>query len=152
LIKGGHNFSVIRVSNDEHFSVRDRADFLLAMDENTTMRHEKSLQKKALVVFNSDKVKRDKGVGIAAETITKELGGISIMSNTALIAGFSKALGIEWMVLEDALRKEIKKGLEKNLEIAHKAYEQASQICQIEKLKIDPNPLLTGNELLLWDG
>ncbi|MFZ3054370.1 MAG: 2-oxoacid:acceptor oxidoreductase subunit alpha [Minisyncoccales bacterium] len=148
LIKGGHNFSVIRVSEEKRASIKEKADFLLALDSNTIEKHEKLLNKKALVVFNGDKIKRDGGVGIASETITKELGGIPVMSNTALIAGFSKAVGIEWKVLEDVLRKELGKGIEKNLEIAKRAYEEASNILKIEKLKEEPDPLLTGNEAI----
>lgn len=148
LIKGGHNFSVVRISDSQRFSTHEKADFLLALDANTITRHEKSLEEKGCIVFNKDKVKREKGVGIASDTITKELGGLPIMSNTALIAGFSKAMGIEWKVLEDALRKELTKGIEKNLEIAKKAYEEIKTVLTLEKIKADPDPLLTGNEAI----
>jgi 2-oxoglutarate ferredoxin oxidoreductase subunit alpha len=148
LIKGGHNFSVIRVSEGQHFAIREKADFLLALDENTINRHQSSLEKHGCIVFNKDKIKREKGIGIASDTITKELGGLPIMSNTALIAGFSKTMGIEWKVLEDALRKELGKGIEKNLEIAKKAYEDTITVLKIDKLKIKPDPLLTGNEAI----
>ena len=148
LIKGGHNFSVVRISESQHFSTREKADFLLALDANTIEQHEKSLEEKGCVVFNKDKIKREKGVGIASDTITKELGGLPIMSNTALIAGFSKAMGIEWKVLEDALRKELNKGIEKNLEIAKRAYEETKSVLTLEKIKANPDPLLTGNEAI----
>ena len=148
LIKGGHNFSVIRVSEGQHFSIREKADFLLALNEDTINKHEKSLEKDGCIVFNKDKIKREKGIGVAADTITKELGGISIMSNTALIAGFSKAMGIEWKVLEDALKKELGREIEKNLEIAKKAYEDTITVLKIDKLNIKPDPLLTGNEAI----
>jgi 2-oxoglutarate ferredoxin oxidoreductase subunit alpha len=148
LIKGGHNFSMVRISDDKHFSNHEKADFLLALDSNTIDRHEKSLQKDGLIIFNKDKIKRDKGIGIASDTITKELEGISIMSNTALIAGFSKVVGIEWKALEDALRKELGKGIEKNLEIAKRAYEETSTVLKIEKIKAELDPLLTGNEAI----
>ncbi len=148
LIKGGHNFSVVRISEGQHFSIREKADFLLALNEDTIDKHEKSLEKNGVIVFNKDKIKRDNGIGIASETITKELGGLPIMSNTALIAGFSKTVGIEWKVLEDALRKELEKGIEKNLEIAKKAYDETSTVLTIDKLKVKPDPLLTGNEAI----
>ena len=147
LIKGGHNFSVIRVSEKKEASIKEKIDFLLALDSNTTERHKSSMDKKGLVVFNSDKIKNG-GVGVAAETITKELGGIPIMSNTALLAGFSKAIGIDWNVLEDVLKKELAKGIEKNLEIAKRAYEETKTVLKMEKLKAEPDPLLTGNEAI----
>lgn len=148
LIKGGHNFSVIRISEGQRFSIKEKADFLLALNEDAIDKHEKSLEKNGCVIFNKDKIKREKGVGIASDTIVKELGGLPIMSNTALIAGFSKAMGIEWKVLESALRKEMVHGIEKNLEIAKKAYEETVTVLKIEKLKSKPDPLLTGNEAI----
>jgi len=147
LIKGGHNFSVIRVSEKKEASIKEKIDFLLALDSNTIEKHKSSMNKNGLVVFNSDKIKNG-GVGVAAETIVKELGGISIMSNTALIAGFGKAIGIEWSALENALRKELGKGIEKNLEIAKRAYEETKNVLKMEKLKGEPDPLLTGNEAI----
>jgi 2-oxoglutarate ferredoxin oxidoreductase subunit alpha len=148
LIKGGHNFSVIRISKGQRFSIKEKADFLLALNEDAIDKHENSLVKHGCVIFNKDKIKREKGVGIASDTIVKELGGLPIMSNTALIAGFSKAMGIEWKVLENALRKEMVHGIEKNLEIAKKAYEETATVLKIEKLKSKPDPLLTGNEAI----
>jgi 2-oxoglutarate ferredoxin oxidoreductase subunit alpha len=148
LIKGGHNFSVIRISKGQRFSIKEKADFLLALNEDAIDKHENSLVKHGCVIFNKDKIKREKGVGIASDTIVKELGGLPIMSNTALIAGFSKAMGIEWKVLENALRKEMVHGIEKNLEIAKKAYGETATVLKIEKLKSKPDPLLTGNEAI----
>jgi len=148
LIKGGHNFSVVRASENQIFSIHEKANFLLALNEDTIDKHGKLLEKNCCIVFNKNKIKREGGVGIASETITKELGGLPIMSNTALIAGFCKTVGIEWMVLENALRKEITKGIEKNLEIAKKAYEQTEAVLKIDKLDIKPDALLTGNEAI----
>jgi len=147
LIKGGHNFSVIRVSEKKEASIKEKIDFLLALDSNTIEKHKSSMNKNGLVVFNSDKIKNG-GIGVAADKIVKELGGISIMSNTALIAGFGKAIGIEWSALENALRKELGKGIEKNLEIAKRAYEETKNVLKMEKLKGEPDPLLTGNEAI----
>ena len=68
------------------------------------------------------------------------------MSNTALIAAFAKILGIDWKILEDVLKREIEKGIEKNLEIAKRAYEETSELLKVEKLKGKKKHLLTGNE------
>ncbi|MFA5754920.1 MAG: 2-oxoacid:acceptor oxidoreductase family protein [Candidatus Paceibacterota bacterium] len=108
LIKGGHNFSVIRASQNNNSAICKYADFLLALDENTINKHEKSLKKDGLLIFNKDKIKKEGGVGIKADCAIKELCGIPIMCNIALIAGFSKSVGIEWKILENVLRREIK--------------------------------------------
>jgi len=148
LIKGGHNFSQVRASDKEILTHVGKADFLLALDQRTLNEHEKDLEEGGTIVFNSDKVKSEKGVGIAADTITKQMEGLPIMSNTALLGGFAKIVGLEWEALEEVLRKEIGKGIEKNLEIARKAYDEAVSVSKVEKLANSPKPLLIGNEAL----
>ncbi|MDD4074008.1 MAG: 2-oxoacid:acceptor oxidoreductase subunit alpha [Candidatus Pacebacteria bacterium] len=146
LIKGGHNFSIIRASQNKNSAVSKYADFLLALDEGTIRKHEKSLKKDGLLIFNEDKIKRNKGVGIKADCIVKDSCGVPIMCNIALIAGFSKLIGIDWKFLENVLKKEITKEIDKNLEIAKKAYKGTENLIKIDNLKIKPSYLLTGNE------
>lgn len=146
LIKGGHNFSQIRISDKIVQSHRNEADFVLALNADTIKKHEAKLVKGGVLIFNEDKIKSDHGVGIKIDTITKEAGGLPIMSNTALIAAFAKILGIDWKILEDVLKREIEKGIEKNLEIAKRAYEETSELLKVEKLKGKKKHLLTGNE------
>jgi 2-oxoglutarate ferredoxin oxidoreductase subunit alpha len=148
LIKGGHNFSQIRASSKEVLSHKDEADFILALNEDTIKKHKEKLAKKGTLIFNQDKIVSDAGIGIKIETIAKELGGLPIMSNTALIAAFAKMIGIDWQTLESVLKKEMAKGVEKNLEIARKAYDAVESFAKIEKIKNKPKPLLTGNEAL----
>jgi len=148
LIKGGHNFSQIRVSSENVSSHREEADFILALNEDTIKKHGERLAKNGVLIFNQDRIKSDKGIGIKIDTITKELGGIPIMSNTALIAAFAKIVGIDWAVLESVLRQAIEKGIDKNLEIAKRAYDTTEGLVKIEKLKNKPKPLLTGNEAI----
>ena len=152
LIKGGHSFSLIRISDKEPLSHSRSIDFLLALDERTIEEHEKDLNKEGAIVFNKDRIKNSKGTGIAIETIVKESGGIPIMANTALIAGFAKIMGIEWEVLEEALKKEIEREIDKNLEIAKKAFDGNQSIIEVKRLNNAPRPLLTGNEAVALGG
>ncbi|MDD5098671.1 MAG: 2-oxoacid:acceptor oxidoreductase subunit alpha, partial [Candidatus Pacebacteria bacterium] len=146
LIRGGHSFSLIRVSEKEYNCSKKKIDMLLALDEITIKEHGNDLNEDGIIVFNADKVKND-GIGIPVETIVKELEGIPIMANTALIAGFVKVVGVEFESLKSVLEHEIAKGLEKNLEIAKKAYDSIEEKIKIEDIG-NPLPLLTGNEAL----
>jgi len=85
----------------------------LALDKKTITAHQKQLNQEGIIIFNQDRVENSQGIGIAAETIVKECQGSPIMANTALITGFIKILGIEWNVLEQVLRREIKKKLKR---------------------------------------
>jgi len=146
LIRGGHNFSQIRAAEKEFQSRKEKIDFLLALDENTILLHEKDLAEKGLIIFNEDKIKRKNGIGIPIEKITKEMGGFPIMANTALISSFAKIIGVDWQILGEVLKKEIKRETELNLKIAKRVYEISKNLLKIEKISKEPSLLLTGNE------
>ena len=146
LIRGGHNFSQIRAAEKEFQSRKEKIDFLLALDEKTINLHQKDLEKNGLIIFNQNKVQSKKGMGIEIEKIAKEMGGKPIMANTALISAFAKIVGIDWKILEEVLRKEIKHEIDLNLKIAKRSYEEAETKLKIGKLKQKPKILLTGNE------
>ncbi len=148
LIRGGHNFSQIRASKEKILSHRKKIDFLLALDENTFKKHRTNLDKKGIIIYNSDEISYidKRAIGIPIKTITKEAGGIPIMENTALIAGFAKVIGIDWQTFEKVFKKEFKKSQKLNLKIAKTAFGNTQSFIKIEKLKQKPFPLLTGNE------
>ena len=148
LIRGGHNFSKIRASENEVLSHREKTDFLLALDRHTLELHKKNLDEKGIVIYNSDKFQADEGIGAPIETITKEAGGIPVMANAALIAVFAKVIGVNFEILEKVLRREFKKGIDLNLKIAEKAYRKTKNLIKIEKINQEPIPLLTGNEAI----
>jgi 2-oxoglutarate ferredoxin oxidoreductase subunit alpha len=151
LIRGGHNFSEIRVSKKEVQSRKGKIDFLLALDKETVDFHKKDLEKDGLLIFNADKVQLNEGIGIPIETISRELGGKPIMANTALISAFAKIIGIGWEILENVLKKEIRQEVELNLKIAKRAYDfsetKTKSLSDFKRIKsLSTNLLLTGNE------
>jgi len=151
LIRGGHNFSQLRASEKEFQSRKEKIDFLLALDEKTINLHKKDLEKNGLIIFNSDKIKSKRGIGIPIEKITKEMGGKPIMANVALISAFSKIVGIDWEILEEVLRKEIKHEIDLNLKIGKRAYEISKNLLKITQVRpMSTTLLLTGNEATAW--
>jgi len=146
LIRGGHNFSQIRASEKKFQSRKKEIDFLLALDKNTLNLHKKNLSKNGIIIFNGDRIGSKEGIGIPIEKITKEMGGIPIMANTALISSFAKIIGVDWQILGEVLKKEIKRETELNLKIAKRVYEISKNLLKIEKISKEPSLLLTGNE------
>lgn len=150
LIRGGHSFSQIRASNKKVLSHRKKIDFLLALDETTIKKHQADLDKKGVIIYNSEKVsiKNEDAIGIAIKTIVKKAGGVSIMGNTAFVAGFAKIIGINWKTLEKLFKKEFKKSESINLKIARKAFDDTKNLIKIKKLNQKSLPVLTGNEAI----
>lgn len=136
LIRGGHNFSQIRASSKKVLSHRRKIDFLLALDENTLKKHRGDLDKKGIVV------------DLPIKTITEKAGGMPIMENTALIAGFAKIMGIGWEALEKVLKKEFKKLQQLNLKVAKAAFKKTPNLFKLKKLNQKTLPLITGNQAL----
>ncbi len=146
LIRGGHNFSQIRAAEKEVQSRKEKIDLLLALDKSTLNLHRNELTENGLIIFNSDRAESKEGIGVPIEKITRETGGIPIMANTALVAAFSKIVGIDFKVLKEVLEKEIKKSVELNLKIAKRAFEESQVFVKIGKIEKKPKILLTGNQ------
>jgi len=148
VIKGGHNFSLIRASEKRVLSSTEEIDFLLALNEDTSKRHSKKLVDQENMIYNSEAFSSKKGIGVPIESITKELGGIPIMKNTALIAAFAKIVGIDWATVREVFKIELPIATDKNLEIAKESYNRTKGKVKIKKLKNGRKPLISGNEAI----
>lgn len=146
IIRGGHNFSEIRVAEKEVKARREKLDFLLTLDENTLNLHKKRLKKEGILIFNQDRIKKAKGQGILAETIVREEGGTEVMVNIALISFFAKILNLKWEFLEKVLKENLKKEIDLNLKIAKRSFDLGKPILKIEQKEKKEILVLTGNE------
>lgn len=151
LIRGGHNFAIVRAAGKKIGACRDRVDFLLALNQDTIDRHGWRLKENSVVIFDSDEVKSgfDGGVGLPLKTMAKEAGAPSIARNAGLIGAFSKAAGIEWDIVEEVLRKEIPKSIDENLEVARRGRDGVDfDGRKAERRSYPCCPVITGNELI----
>ncbi|MDD3032521.1 MAG: 2-oxoacid:acceptor oxidoreductase subunit alpha [Candidatus Pacebacteria bacterium] len=148
LIRGGHSFSKIRVSDKKVEGQSEELDYIIALDKETIDKHLDSLKDSGTVLFNADRIEFKKGLGIKSETIAKEEGGSSIMANTVMISAFAKTIGVDFELLKNVFQKEFKKGLDINLKIAERVYVEVIEKTKIEKLENKILPLITGNEAL----
>jgi 2-oxoglutarate ferredoxin oxidoreductase subunit alpha len=149
LIRGGHNFSIIRAAPGRIYSHRTGVDFILAMNRETLDLHAHRRMAGTVAIFDSDVVKAE-GTGLPLSQIAKEEGAPGIARNTGIVAGFCGTAGIPWEALEAALRREIPRGLESNLAIARRAYSLARPVPGAAIAPIPragpPLPFLNGNE------
>ncbi len=147
LIRGGHNFAVIRGAEQAVGTCRDNVDFILALSQETVSRHRGQMHAGTTIIFNADLVKSD-GQGISVKSILTSEKAPGIMGNSAILGGFAKAAGIDWETVEAVFRSHIPKGVELNLKVAQRAYEQLVMVQRIERSGNTPLPLLTGNEAI----
>ncbi len=144
LIRGGHNFAVIRASERKVMSHRRKVDTLIALDKNTVDLHREELKGK--IIFDSSSF-QEEGVGIPAGEFVKERGYSPIIRNTVLIGGFCGCFGIPFEILEKAIRETLEKKIEENLEAAKYGYREGSKsiLGKIKKVGEARGRVLTGN-------
>lgn len=148
LIRGGHNFSIIRASERRIEAYRDEIDVLVALDEQTVTKHKPKLKAGGLIVYDSD-VFETEGLGLKLESLVKEAGGRPIMRNVAALAAVARVTGIGWDLLRDIIEGSIRKDTELNVKIAEASFKAAGEPrLQIEKLDREPLPQLQGNEAI----
>jgi 2-oxoglutarate ferredoxin oxidoreductase subunit alpha len=152
LIRGGHNFSLVRASRQKIGSHRDQIDVLIALNQETVEKHTDRLKEGSFLIYDADKVKADgikqQSCGIPVTEILKETGALPVMKNSCILGAFCKVVGIDWLVLEGVLKKHIPKMLEKNLEVARRGYDLAAEFCRMDKLDQQPEPIMTGNQAI----
>jgi 2-oxoglutarate ferredoxin oxidoreductase subunit alpha len=145
-IKGGHNFAIVRGAGERIGAVRDRVDFILALDKDTVTRHTPRLNSPGVILYRSDTVKNPDGIGVPVGSILAEEQAPAVMGNSAILGAFVRAAGIDWNVAEGVFKKSIPKATSQNLRVARRAYEVSE-----ERLRIPPGgqavlPAFTGNE------
>ena len=152
LIRGGHNFSLIRASDRKIGAHVNTVDVIIALNQETFELHKERLKDSSFVIYDLDKVKIEnlaqKGCGLPVSAILKEFMAPMIMRNTCIIGGFCKVVGIEWPVLEKVLKKHIPKQLDLNLKVARKGYDAAVEFTRIERVDQPSLPILTGNQAI----
>ena len=147
LIRGGHNFVIIRGSERDIGTCRNHVDFVLALNEETIERHKEKCTQNTVIITNKDLVKNG-SYGIPVKAILAEEKAPVIMGNSALIGGFAKVAGIEWEVVDAVFRRHIPKGADQNLAVAKKGFDLFDPVHPVKKCENRPQALVSGNEAI----
>lgn len=147
LIRGGHNFAIIRGSEKPVGVHRDGVDFALALNQETVVRHTPRFHKRTVLIFDADVVHAD-GQGVPVKKILTEEKAPAIMGNSAVIGAFAKAAGIPWDTVISVFSAHMPKGADLNLRVARRAYDQVATVSPIASLGDRRLSLITGNEAI----
>ncbi|MEN6609475.1 MAG: 2-oxoacid:acceptor oxidoreductase subunit alpha [Methanoregulaceae archaeon] len=145
LIRGGHNFAVVRASEEPVGTHRDRVDVIIALNQETLDRHRDTMKPETVVIANRDLVKSE-GTGIPVQAILAQEKAPPVMGNTCLVGAFAKAAGVRWEELEPVIRRHLLKGTDLNLKVARRGYDLAPPGTLAGRYGRAPDPILTGNE------
>ena len=148
LIRGGHNFSIIRASKKKIQAHKEKVDLIVALNQDAVEKHKHRLNPGGVILYDSKKVEAQ-GVGVDFMGLVKELEGSSIMRNTAALGALAKMLNIEWEMLERVITDTMDKKVDLNLKIAQSAYHRVEKAwVSVPKLDQKMLPLVSGNEAI----
>ena len=147
LIRGGHNFAIIRGAGHPVGVHGDMVDFVLALNQETVTRHHARFHARTVMVYNADVVRAD-GQGVPVKTILMEEKAPPIMGNSAVIGAFAKAAGIAWDTVNTVFLAHMPKGADLNLRVARRAYDHCSTVLPIPPLGDRRLSLISGNEAI----
>ena len=157
IVRGGHIFLTMRISDQKVYSHGDRLDMLLCLNQDTMDRHLGLIGLGGRVIFDSDKIKpgeSPEGVQLCPIPI-KELSNKSrnkVIQNTIALGVSTYLMGLEFDALENALKLQFgRKGdavIEENTTAARAGYDYAA-----ENFEAYPEPIAEGpKHLALWTG
>jgi len=148
LIRGGHNFSIIRASEKRIIAHKETVDVIVALNQDAVNNHKHRLNPGGIILYDSNKADAE-GLGIDFMDIVKKFDGKPIMRNTAAIGALAGVLNIEWSVLEMVIKDAVGHEIDLNLKIARNAYDWIeSPSKSVSKLDQKPLPLVSGNEAI----
>lgn len=136
VIKGQHQFAVVRASSQKVTVHKRKPDIVLAMDQETLDRHRPDFLPETMILYDADRATVDDAgptaVGISLSQKIKAGGGDMEMGPSLMVAALAKQLGIPWDLIEDVVQKHHpgKAGME--LELMGQLYDQTDR-----KLSLD---------------
>ena len=162
LIRGGHNYYLLRASARDVNSHIAKLDVVVALNKETALLHESQLNDGGYIVvddvteFNDGDLKRMDAhlYKIPMTTIVKDLGGPDIMRNTVALGGVLRLLGLDHTILMDLVASTFakKEVAEMNLTAIDRGYNYAKEHHYGSELKIENletgsmRIFLTGND------
>ncbi|MEM2051068.1 MAG: 2-oxoacid:acceptor oxidoreductase family protein, partial [Thermoproteota archaeon] len=150
LIRGGHNFTVVRASGKRVQAHRNTVDIMVAFNQETVEKHGWRLKKDSLVIFDSDNVKAE-GLGLPLSETARKRNLPLIVRNTAALGALASTLGLEFHLVEEVVRNTVRRSVDENIAVAKEGYDMAKGyrgFIQVHAVNNPPRPILSGNEAI----
>ena len=165
IIRGGHIFLTIRISDQVTQSHGDKLDLLVCLNQDTMDRHLEIMGPGSCVIYNSDAIKpgdAGEGVQLCPMPVVDITSGNRnrLMQNTVALGVSMSLLGLDFQILADSLTLQFqRKGeavVEENVGAARAGFDfaQANFSAFSNKPPVGPKPLAVwvGNDALAMGG
>lgn len=163
LIRGGHTWLRIRVSEEKARTHGDHVHALIPLNQDSIERHASEVEPGGIIIFNSDKVECEESLvrdgvtclGLPVKELTKPFGRIpAIMQNSVSLGALLYWLGLDFRLTEevyaDTFAHKGQEVIDQNVGIARAGYDYAAE--NIQQSGTDwtftniRRPFMTGNE------
>ena len=165
IIRGGHIFLTVRVSNQKIYTHGDKLDLLLCLNQDTADRHLGLMESGTRVIFNSDSIKPNEaqeGVVLCPMPVADLTNNNrnKLFQNTAAVGAIMSLLGLDFQILEDSLTLRFQRQgqaiVDENVGVARAGFDYANTNFEpfLEGVPSGPKPLAvwSGNEALAMGG
>ncbi len=162
LIRGGHTWLRLRLSEEKVDNHGDRVDLLMALNQDGIERHAREVESGGAIIFNGARLECDpvlvpEGVALAplpVPELTAELGKtLPVMQNTAALGALLHLVGFDIDVTVEVLAETFKKKgqaiIDQNIGVLRAGYDHAAR--EYPRLDYSWNftrkrrPVVTGN-------
>ena len=164
IIRGGHIFLTVRVSDEEIYSHGDKLDLLLCLNQDTMDRHLGLMGPGSRVVFNGDTITpgaANDGVhlcGLPVADLSESRN--RLVQNTIAVGAIMSLLGVDFEVLEESLNLRFQRQgqnvIDENVRVARAGFNYASEnfVPYYDTLPDGGKPLAVwaGNDALAMGG
>ena len=148
LIRGGHNFSIIRAKDKDVKVHQNDIDILIALNQETIEFHKKRLKKEGVIIYDSSNIESQRGIGIKMLEIAQKLGFPKVLRNAIALGALCKILGLDFKILEKVIKENLETYQKENIKLAKVGFEEPERKFELNRLLAKPKILLTGNEAI----
>ena len=156
IVRGGHIFLTMRISDAEVENHGDKLDLLLCLNQDTMDRHQRLMGPGSRVVYNSDSVtpgSHDNGAdlcGLPVGELTESRN--RLVQNTVGMGAIASLMGIDFSVLEESLTLRFQRRgqemVDENVRVARAGYDYSEEHFK----PFDQSPPDGGKPLAVWSG
>ena len=157
IVRGGHIFLTMRISDGEIQNHGDKLDLLLCLNQDTMDRHQRLMGSGTRIVYNSDSIEpgtEDKGADLCGLPVAEltENSRNRLVQNTVGMGAIASLMGIDFAVLEESLTLRFQRRgqemVDENVKVARAGYEYSQEHFK----PFDQSSPSGGKPLAVWSG
>ena len=156
IVRGGHIFLTMRISDAEVENHGDKLDLLLCLNQDTMDRHQRLMGPGSRIVYNSDSVtpgSHDNGADLCGWPVGELTESRNrLVQNTVGMGAIASLMGIDFSVLEESLTLRFQRRgqemVDENVRVARAGYDYSEEHFK----PFDQSPPDGGKPLAVWSG